>query len=274
MRRLVMTVLLAAVALAATACPATPPPPPLYRPPVIDSVVATPDPVAPGDEVVVVLEVHDDEVVSGVQLGDVRTPAGIVVPGGIGCTAEPVQGAGTTEATITLRCPVPAYATDGIWRVALRVLDDAGGDYAYQGLQTSATFEVAGGAPAASPPRLLDYDISPSLVDQVTTFALTMRVAVSAPLAVAPPYTNAQDSGNFRFVKIGATQSFFACFDTVVTPVSAGEVEVTATCSPGVYNTWGRAEVGLHRTGVPVRDALGTVATLVMEVFVYAEQGG
>ena len=58
----------------------------------------------------------------------------------------------------------------------------------------------------------------------------------------------------------------FWCTNPTLTPVSATEVDVVATCTPSNYNQPGRSEPGLHLSFMPVQDALGHEGTAEMSV--------
>ena len=112
MRRTGLVAAMALVAFAAGGCIT----PPGYSPPVIASVEVSPSPARPGDTVVFTLDVRDDEAVLGGVTQRIFTPRGIDLDGIGVCSVDAVPSPeDPTDSTVTVSCPVPAYASNGIW---------------------------------------------------------------------------------------------------------------------------------------------------------------
>lgn len=259
MRR-VGSVLGVVAVMALAACTPLPPPAPGYQRPVVDSVVVSPEPARPGDTVTLTLEVSDDEIVSSVALGQLKTPGNRVLPGPSPCAADLTTQELPGRATVTITCDVPTFATNGTWTLDLRIYDRASSSYQYSGLKTLVQFEVVDGLTDASAPKLVEYSTSPAVIDQETVFDLTIRVRDQA----LPIKFGASSTPSMTFSKVVAPHSVLRCGSAVVSPVSATEVDLAFRCTPGNYNSTGRSEPGLHRGPLPVTDALGNEGYLEM----------
>ena len=238
----------------------------MYQPPVIESVQVSPAPAQPGDDVVITIEVSDDQIISGVTAYHLTVPSGNLLPGLPTCSTDVAPGPDARQAVITMTCPVPTFASNGTWVADLQINDNAGGQFAYTGTRVRPTFEVTGGADDNDPPRLVSYSTAPAVVSQATVFSLTVRVSDQArPLAVGSAVTS-----SFTFRKIFADNSTLACGNPTFAAVSTTETDVTFTCTPGNFGVVGRAEVGLHRGFLSLRDALGQEGSAELFVDVVA----
>lgn len=195
----------------------------------------------------------DDDLISGAVAYHLTVPSGTLLPGSPTCSTNVVRGDDASEAVITMRCPVPSFASNGTWVTDLRINDNAGGQFAYSGTRIRPTFEVTGGVDDDDPPRVLSYRTDPAVVDQETVFSLIVRVSDPAqPLAMAPAGASV-----FTFRKLFADNSSITCVDPSFASVSPTETDVTFTCTPGNFGVPGRAEAGVHRGFLGLQDALG-----------------
>ena len=257
MRRIGLVAAMALVAFAAGGCIT----PPGYSPPVIASVEVSPSPARPGDTVVFTLDVRDDEGVIGGGSQLIFTPRGIDLDGIDVCSMDVAPSAeDPTDSTVTVSCPVPAYASNGTWGVQLR-LNDAPALANLPGLTTRLTYDVVGGTDDVSPPQLVGTRTSPSVVTPSTTFTLTATVSDQAP--VAPGHY--AGAAIFTIAKSLTLGSIFICRDAVVTPVSTTESDISWRCEPDFRDAV-RSIVGVHSGRMPVHDALGQDADLPISV--------
>ena len=232
-----------------------PPPPPLpaeYRPPVVESVHVTPEPAAPGDVVTITMDVRDDVEITRANVGIAIVPSGVELPPLPRiCSAGLEQGEDRTRAVVTITCEVPTFASNGEWTVPVHIVDGKnGGIYDNPGLQTTVTFQVAGGSDDSSPPTMTSFRTDPAVLRQDTVFTLTMRVVDESPPLLAH---NGSYSDSVWFRKLWAASSTLRCTGLSYAPVSSTEVDVSWTCSP----TPGSTELGPHAADITVRDALG-----------------
>ena len=261
MRRVALAAIVSVMAGVLTACP--PQPPPGYRAPTIESIEVSPQPARPGDTLTVRIEARDDEAVTGVGVAWMNTPSSRLVGYGL-CTpmVDPVgDPTDRTHVIITITCPVPTVASSGTWSLDVNVGDSYPPALIYPGRDVRIPFEVVDGSEDREPPRLLSYDIEPDVVDQETTFTVTMRLFDEAmPLRVGSGITT------FSFSKLFADHSKFRCEKVTSTQVSPTELELVVQCEPWSNNVKGRAEAGLHRSRTEVRDALGHEGHIEMVV--------
>jgi hypothetical protein len=258
MKRFALGAIVSVLAGVLTACPT---PPPGYQPPRIESVEVSPQPVQPGQDVTLLVDVRDDQAVRSAVTRTFFTPSGLQRNAVGVCTIGRTELGGPQHVRLTVTCPVPEIANNGTWQVEVRINDGTPQDN-YPGLTTRLTYEVAGGSDDFDPPELLSYDIEPDAVDQVTPFTLTVRLSdESMPLSL-------RTTGLYpiAFSKPFAIHSTFQCGDRTFTPVSATEVELVAQCRPFNYDEAGRSEAGLHRAFMTVLDAHGHERQFQMEV--------
>jgi len=235
--------------------------PPGYSPPLIASVQVSPSPARPGDTVVFTLDVRDDEGVTGGVSQLIYTPRGIDLNGIGVCSVDVAPRAeDPTDSTVTVSCPVPAYASNGTWSVRLR-LNDGQPQANLPGVTTMLSYDVVDGTDDTSPPQLVSSQTSPSVVNPSTTFTLTARVSDQAPV-------NAGHYGGaavFTIFRPSTPGSSFICRDAVVVPVSATESDINWRCEPDFRDAV-RSVVGVHSGTMPVHDALGQDAALQITV--------
>ncbi len=239
-----------AMMLVLAGCPT--PPPAGYRPPTVDSIEVTPQPVQPGDTVTMVLDVRDDFGLTTAFGRDLTTPSGSQLPDMGRCSTELAPQAGMTHVLVTVTCEVPDYASNGTWRLEVRLLDSSP-PVLYPGTTRVIPFEVTGGTEDRRGPELVSHSVEPTVVDQETTFVLTARLRDEA----LPVRIGSGGDGTINFAKLFAQNSMFTCRNAAFAPVSATEVDVTISCSPSNFYNPGRAEPGLHLGRVIMRDALG-----------------
>ncbi len=250
MKRLGFVACVVVLAAIAAGCIPAPPPPPLYQPPAIDRVTIDPDPAVAGAPVTISLDVVEDEVVSDVAIHRLVVPTGVVLPGPNPCTPEIAPGDVTGHFTVDITCDLPSYALNGTWELDLTIYDRAEAGFAYIGLHTQVSFDVAGGNEDRAVPRMVSWQTSPSEVRHDAPFTLTMQLVDDSPLI---------DPANlsYGFSKFGTPSSAFTCERPVLTPTSATETTLTTTCSPSNYYVAGPSELGWHIGRIPVSDALG-----------------
>ena len=250
MKRLGLIACVAMVAAVGAGCIPAASPPPLYQAPVIDQMRVDPDPAVAGAPVTISLDVIDDEIVSDVAIHRLVVPTGVVLPGPNPCASEIVQGPVAGHATVDITCDLPPYALNGRWELDLTIYDRAQSGFAYVGLRTQISFDVAGGNEDRSAPQMVSWQTTPSEVRNDAPFTLTMQLIDESPL-IHPV------SANYGFFKFGTPSSAFNCERPVLTPVSATETTLTTTCSPSNYYVAGTSELGWHIGRIPVTDALG-----------------
>lgn len=268
MKRVAFAAIVSVMAGVLTACP--PQVPPDYQPPTIESIEVTPQPVQPGGTLTVRIEARDDVAVTGGGVTNLYTPSGTRLTWTCPDEVVPVGAPGDrTHVVMTITCQVPTYASNGTWQLDTVVGDGMPPTANYPGRRIRIPFEVTGGTDDRQPPRLLSYDIAPEVVDQETTFTLTMRLFdESMPIDVGSSITT------FDFTKPFARNSIFRCSGTSSTQVSSTEVEIVAQCVPWNYSVKGRSEPGLHRSFPPVRDALAHEGNIEMLVDVLPKPAG
>jgi hypothetical protein len=240
-----------------TACPG---PSPTYQPPTVESIQVSPNPAAPGQTVTVVIDAHDDVAVTGATPNLVTTPNGARRSGSsLSCTAEGTPQEDQRHVVFAARCTVPTLALNGTWHLQIHLSDGPAdpppGWSPPDGTDVTAAFEVAGGSDDRDAPRLTDSHTTPTMIDQETTFSVTMRLGDAS----LPAADGILRTGSFEFAKLGASNSKFWCSDSTFHAASALEVDVTATCRPSNFGVAGRSETGMHRAVVPVIDALDNV---------------
>lgn len=262
MKRVVIPVVVSAMALVLSGCPT--PVPPGYQAPRIESVEVTPQPARPGDVLTVRIEASDDQGVTGGGVRNMVTPSGTTLFGSMSCTSETVpvgEPGDRTHVVMTITCPVPTFASNGTWELDVVVGDGMPPTANYPGRQTMIPFEVTGGTDDREPPRLISYEIEPNTVDQETTFTLTARLHdESLPVGMG------HGQVIFDFTKPFAQNSTFVCRYPTFTPVAATEVEVVVDCEPHDFRVPGRSETGVHRGRMEVRDALNHLTDIEMVV--------
>lgn len=240
------------------ACQPISPAPPSYMPPVIDSVTVSPSPAHPGGGVSLTLAVSDDQAISAFRLDDLYAPSGARVTGSYSCHDVITPGADAQHAVITLTCTVPNYASNGTWHANVRIWDNPGDSYGYEGLRSALAFDVAGGTDDNSGPGLLGYELDPPVVHQNTPFKVTMHlVDESQPVSAYDPDYSA------IFLKLFAQQSSIECRDPVYTATAPTLTDLTWSCTPNPST-----EFGVHMASVRLRDALGqtSMAQMFLEV--------
>lgn len=262
MRRIAFVACAVVLGAVGVSCIPAAPPPPAYQPPVVAGISQSPDPAVPGEPVTVSVEVVDDQAVSDVALQRVIVPSGAVFPGPMPCDDEIVQSGEVGRATVELTCDVPSFASNGTWKVEVRIYDrpeQEPGGYGYVGMQTVIPFVVAGGTDDASAPWVLDWSVEPEDVRGDAPFTLTMRLRDDAPLVVPP-----SSFGLRNFTKFGSNWSMYGCSEPTFTPVTATESIATTQCGP-LYNfNPGIAEPGWYVAYWPVGDALGHLGKFEM----------
>lgn len=259
MRRVVLAGVLASLTLVLTACPN---PPPGYRPPSVESTQIAPSPARPGDTLTFVLDVRDDQALTAVVPRYLITPSGRSLSVFGACPTEMEPQGSFTQVLVTVTCEIPPYASNGTWQLELFLNDSNYPTQDYPGRVTRIPFEVVDGNDDRRPPQLVEYRIEPAVVDQETTFTVTVRLRDEAlPLTVGDT-----GSGSFNFTKLFAQNSTFWCRNPTYTPVSATEVDVSAQCTPSNYYNPGRSEPGLHLSFMNARDALGHETDIEMYV--------
>lgn len=252
MRRRVAVLAAVVVMTAATACIPELPPPPAYQPPVITGISVSPQPAHPGDVVTIVLDVADDEVISDVDVPNAYVPDGPGLNTIMQLCTDSIAPTGTAgNATVTLTCALPSYASNGTWKVDVRVFDRATPNYAYTGTRAQIPFEVTGGADDRSAPSLLDYSTDPAAPSHTAPFTLTFRLEDQAGARVSA-------SPIFKMLLNG--DRYVNCGSPAYTQVDATTVQVVMTCTPG----W--AEPGIYRGPVPVVDGLNHQGSVEMFV--------
>jgi hypothetical protein len=245
-----------------TACQ---PPPEGYRAPVVDSVTqVSPQPARPGEEVTFVLEVHDDVIISQGFARELVGPTGAKLPGPRTCTASVELVGSLTHGSVTVTCPVPAFASNGTWYTDVTVFDRPAAsspEVSYPGTSRRLSFEVTGGSEDRSAPQFVSHQTVPAVIGQRTPFTLTVRVRDdTAPVAL-------QWANRYVFRKLFATNSVFGCVDPVYAPVSATVTDITLSCTPGyAADPSPLPELGQHGVSLPVTDPLGQ--TRSMDVFI------
>ncbi len=258
MRRVGLAGLMVLMALVVTACPTAPPAG--YSPPKIQSVDISPQPAQPGGTVTFVLDATDDRGVTQGFGREFLTPTGTRLNGLGVCTQELAPQGDFRHVLITITCPVPEYANNGTWRLEVR-LNDGTALENLPGLEQWIPFEVAGGSDDRRPPQLIDYDISPAVVDQETTFTLTMRLRDDAPVRIGQPFA----ASGFLISKPFAPSSFH-CSGASYSQLAPTEWQVVVPCVPRNNNSFGRSEIGLHLANVPVYDLLHHTGTVPVQV--------
>ena len=259
MRRVLLGAFVVAMTLVLTGCPT---PPPGYQPPSLESSQITPQPAQPGDTLTMVLDVRDDQALTFVAPQYLFTPSNTRLNAVGVCDVELAPQGDFRHVLATVACPVPTYASNGTWQLELRLNDSPTPQANYPGRTVRVPFEVTGGSDDRRPPQLVSYSIDPVVVDQETAFTVTARLSdESLPLSVG-----FDGSSSFNFTKLFAQNSMFWCTNPTLTPVSATEVDVVATCTPSNYYQPGRSEPGLHLSFMPMRDALGHEADAQMYV--------
>jgi len=259
MRRIGLVGMIALMALGLTACPTAPPAG--YSPPKIQNVQITPDPVQPGESLTMVLDTIDDR---GVTYGFGRTlytPTGTRLSVQGQCTNDTAPQGDFRHVLITVTCPIPEFASNGTWRLEVRV-NDGSPQENLPGLVQQIPFEITGGSDDRTPPQLVQYEISPTTIDQETPFTLTARLRDESGVTIG----QVQGGSYFQFYKPFSPHSVFGCGTPVYTPVSETDVDVTLTCTPSNYGVGGRSEPGLHVANMPVYDALQQQGTVYMAV--------
>jgi hypothetical protein len=249
MRRVWLGGFAIAMMLVLAGCPT--PPPAGYRPPVLESVEVTPSTVAPGETVVAVLDLRDDQGIVGPVVRTLTTPSGSRLTGRDHCSSEMTPVEGVTHVLVTVTCTVPTFASNGTWRLEM-LIHDSTPPVLQPGLTTQVRFDVAGGTDDRRGPEMVSHSIEPAVVDQETTFVLSARLRDEA----LPVTIGAAGDGRIYVTKLFAQNSVFNCKDPVYTPASANEVDLTISCSPSNYYVPGRAEPGVHLGRVIMTDAL------------------
>jgi hypothetical protein len=266
MRRIGLGVFVLAMAVVATACPGVPQG---YWPPKVESYEVSPQPVHPGETVTITADVVDDR---GLVSGFARrlmSPSGTWVYATQDCTYDAAPQGSFEHVRITVTCPVPSYASNGTWKVEVR-LNDGSPLENLPGAQPLIPFEVTGGNDDRSAPTLVQYSTEPATIDQETVFTLTARLRDDTQSFVGVLAT----STGFAFVKPFTPNSVFDCRNPTYTPVSATDTDVTVTCGPSNYNVFGRSEPGLHRAFMPVYDSLNQRGNLEMTIDVQPKPVG
>ncbi len=243
--------------------------PPSYQRPTVSSYEATTQPAQPGDTVTIVVQAHDDEGVTGGAPRWLFTPSGSQLLAQRYCdvTMEPVTG--FLHVALVFTCELPEVASNGTWQLEARINDGTPPIQNYPGLDTRFEFEVTGGSEDRSAPVLVSHSFSPTVIDQETTFTLSLRLRdESLPIALGQggSITNS-------FVKPFAQNSMFTCRELSTTPVSSTEVDVVLQCSPSNYNTPGRSEPGRHQSGLIVTDALEQEGMIMFSIEVQPVAG-
>lgn len=261
MRRVWVGGFAVAMMLVLAGCPT--PPPAGYRPPQVESIEVTPTTAAPGETVVAVLGVRDDQGITSAAPRLLTTPSGTTLNGRDHCSSEMAPQDGMTHVLVTVTCTVPSFASNGSWRLEM-LIHDTTPPLLQPGITAQVAFDVAGGIEDRSGPVLVSHSTDPAVVDQETTFVLSARLRDDAlPLAIGQA-----GDGRIYFAKLFAQNSMFNCKDPVYTPVSATEVDLTISCAPSNYYVPGRSEPGIHLGRVIMIDALNqsTFGDIVIDV--------
>jgi len=259
MRRIGLVGMIALMALGLTACPTAPPAG--YSPPKIQNVQISPDPVRPGESLTMVLDIIDDRGIAGAFGRMLYTPTGTRLSVQGQCTNESAPQGDFRHVLVTVTCPIPEFASNGTWRLEVRV-NDGGPLENLPGLVQQIPFEITGGTDDRTPPQLVQYETSPATIDQETPFTLTVRLRDDSGVTIG----QVQGGPYFQFYKPFSPHSVFGCRTPVYTPVSETDTDVTLTCTPSNYGVGGRSEAGLHVANMPVYDALQQQGTVQMTV--------
>jgi hypothetical protein len=253
MRRAGVAAFAVAMMVVLAGCPT--PPPAGYQPPRVESVEVTPSTAAPGETVVAVIDVRDDQGITSAGPRLLTTPSGTTLTERDHCSSEMAPQDSMTHVLVTVTCTVPSFASNGSWRLEV-LIHDTTPPLLQPGITAPVEFEVTGGLDDGTGPVLVSHSTQPAVVDQETTFVLSARLRDDAlPLAVG----QARD-GRIYFAKLFAQNSMFTCKDPVYTPVSTTEVDLTISCTPSNYSAPGRSEPGVHLARVIMVDALNQVS--------------
>lgn len=234
-----------------TACIPAPSPPPGYRPPVIDSV-SVPAPAQPGTNVSIVVQAHDDQVISGLRFSAMKAGDGRTFPGAIPCSSTMDQGADITLATFTVTCMVPTFANNGTWVVTVNIADSAGGAY-FTGTNVKLPFTVVGGSTDTAPPHLVSFATNPTQLHTNSVFTLTARFSDPSGFALT-------GSPSIELTKVGSPYSYMQCGGPQFAVVSPTLTDVTWSCAaiPGT------TETGIFHGYISTIDGLGHTGTSEM----------
>ena len=272
----VAVVTMVAGASSVACIPATPPPP-SYQVPVVDAVTTTPASPHPGDVVTIALQVHDDQIISSVDVHGLKVPSGVAYPVSTACTSVLTPGIDAMHATVTLTCALPTFASNGTWQADLTIYDVAEPGFAYAGLHTFPSFEGTGGVDDRSAPTLVNYQTTPTVIGQTTEFTLTMRVHDDAPVTLPyVGYVTIPEVGPFVAVPdyvfrkpFSDSRSEFDCHDPVyTTALPTTDTVITQTCTPSSPGAPGVADTGIYRAQMPLMDGLGQADTAEMYLLV------
>lgn len=247
MRRVGRAGIVLAMAFGVTACPVIPPG---YLPPKVVSVDFSPSPAAPGGTVTFDVEVTDDEGVASAVTQLFTTPTGTTLNAVLVCDVEREMLDGATRVRFTVVCPVPSFASNGTWYVKLHV-NDGSPQQGYPGTDTQLRFEVAGGTDDRQGPELLSYSTDPAVIDQGTSFTLTMRLRDESF-----PVSFPGGGGTFWFQKPFGPDSSLQCSRVGFTPVTATEGDLTMSCVPLYFWQPQPVEPGTYQAAPIVLDAL------------------
>jgi hypothetical protein len=222
------------------------PTPPGYQPPVIDSQ-STPAPVHPGDQVSWVLQVHDDQIISGSSTGQWLVTPDDENLGSSPCTSTTKQGADVAHASITVTCTVPTIASNGTWTAYAFVEDNAGStQYSYPGTEVTLPFTVVSGSDDHSPPQFVSSATDPTTIHPATPFTLTMvftdqsGVTLDATNIDGVAHPSYQylgcDDANAQITTVGTTTTIVESCGGQAGPVPVGQYNVFVNVRDGLNN--------------------------------------
>jgi hypothetical protein len=249
MRRGALAAVVLVVLAGASACiPATPPPPGYLRP-IVDSI-STPEPTLPDGDATIVVQAHDDQIISGISFRKLLVGDGRAFPTGIPCTSTMDRNDDQKSATFTVTCHVPAFANDGVWDLVANVADVAGTGYNYKGRDVHLPFQVTGGADDTTAPHLESFTTDPAVITTATS-NLTLATRFSDQ-AGAMPY----DGGAVWISKVGTpagANPTIICTFAEAQVVSPTETDLLWTC----HVDTGRVQRGIQEGRLDIRDGLG-----------------
>lgn len=249
------------LALVLTGCPEVPPG---YQAPWVESSEVSPQPAQPGDSVTFLLQARDDHGVTAAALRYLVTPSGTLLPATQICSLTHETQSAPTHALVTVVCELPTFASNGTWALEIRLSDSNPPGQNYPGSVVRVPFDVTGGSNDREAPQLVSYSTSPAVIDQGTTFALTIRVRDESQPIIAGP--RGSGIAVFWLTKLFSPNSSFMCTNTAITPVSATDVDVRYNCVPLYYNHPEPVEAGTYRAAPTFRDALEHEANIEVSV--------
>jgi hypothetical protein len=239
------------VMIAATGCPVESDPLPIPPAPIILSSSLTPTVVAGQPITADVVTSHPFSAVSEMDIQVTGPGGGTLDHTGTHCYSElffvPVTTSTRIDATTTestLRCAMPAYATNGTWTATIWVYASG-----YETASVTTTFQVTGGTDGPSDPVITMITPPPSTATRGTSFPIEYRID---DVALGP--NSLSEPVNFILLSSDRTSLIgdFDCTKPVTSQVTPSEVDIARTCTVGAT-----VPTGIYTSYLSVDDQLG-----------------